>query len=323
MEIGLNEIITDPCTLQEGYVFRDGFVFTYGQRNPPVFNRLVVRSPQRTRASERKMGYSYRTLEEHIALINQLQITHILAICDDLSFLLQCPSVTDVTVAVSYDATGDFDYSPVYKLPNLRHFYGSTLYGTEGQYRATIDYEAMPGLRSVTMNGPGHLGYGELRELQEIWMINFKGISEFDGLLSSQELERVTIMTSSIKDLTGVGNHPRLTSLALHNNHSLRDISGLAEVKASLTTLAIDCCGKIRDFSVLEQLENLEFLQLDGNNTLPNLNFLRRMPRLKCFSFTMNVADGDLRPCLDIPQAYCRDRKHFNLKNIQLPKGQT
>jgi Leucine-rich repeat (LRR) protein len=173
------------------------------------------------------------------------------------------------------------------------------------------------------MNGPGHLGYGELRELREIWMINFKGISGFDGLISSQELERVTIMTSSIKDLTGIGNHPRLTSLALHNNHSLRDISGLAEVKASLTTLAIDCCVKIRDFSVLEQLENLEFLQLDGNNTLPNLNFLRRMPRLKCFSFTMNVADGDLRPCLNIPQAYCRDRKHFNLKNNQLPKAQT
>ena len=36
----------------------------------------------------------------------------------------------------------------------------------------------------------------------------------------------------------------------------------------------------------------------------------------------MNVLDGDLTPCLDIPYVTCiRDRRHYNLKDSALPKG--
>ena len=35
----------------------------------------------------------------------------------------------------------------------------------------------------------------------------------------------------------------------------------------------------------------------------------------------MNVKDGDLTPCLDLSYAYSgKNRKHYNLKDLQLPK---
>lgn len=44
------------------------------------------------------------------------------------------------------------------------------------------------------------------------------------------------------------------------------------------------------------------------------------MPRLKTFTFSMNVQDGDLRPCLNLSYASCQNKKHYNLKDAQLPK---
>ena len=39
------------------------------------------------------------------------------------------------------------------------------------------------------------------------------------------------------------------------------------------------------------------------------------------FLFSMNVLDGDLTPCMKIPYVYCeRNRKHYNLKNKDLPR---
>ena len=44
---------------------------------------------------------------------------------------------------------------------------------------------------------------------------------------------------------------------------------------------------------------------------------------LKTFIFNMNVKDGDLTPCLDLSYACSKkDRKHYNLKDTELPKTQ-
>lgn len=66
MVLDINEVIVDSYTLQEGYIYRDGFVFTSGQESPVIYNRIVIRVPERAGAGEPRMGYSYRTLEEHI-----------------------------------------------------------------------------------------------------------------------------------------------------------------------------------------------------------------------------------------------------------------
>ena len=93
-------------------------------------------------------------------------------------------------------------------------------------------------------------------------------------------------------------------------------------MKGTLKTLCINKCSKIEDFSVLAELENLERLELMGNNRLQNLDFLKRMKNLKSFIFEYDVLDGDLKLCLDIPTVYCdKNRKHYNLNDKDLPKG--
>ncbi|NLN03259.1 MAG: hypothetical protein GX166_00305 [Clostridiaceae bacterium] len=96
----------------------------------------------------------------------------------------------------------------------------------------------------------------------------------------------------------------------------------MRKVKKTLNALRIENCPKIEDFSVLGELENLELLELTGNNVLPNLDFLKSMKNLKTFIFSMNVLDGDLNPCLNLSYVYSgKDRKHFNLKDKDLPKS--
>ena len=71
----------------------------------------------------------------------------------------------------------------------------------------------------------------------------------------------------------------------------------------------------------LEELENLETLYLEGNNSIPNLKFLDKLKNLQVFGFDVNVEDGDLSPCLRLPTVWCyQGRRHYNLKNKDLPK---
>ena len=46
------------------------------------------------------------------------------------------------------------------------------------------------------------------------------------------------------------------------------------------------------------------------------------MKNLKTFIFNMNVKDGDLTPCLDLSYVSVKNRKHYNLKDADLPKEQ-
>ena len=45
------------------------------------------------------------------------------------------------------------------------------------------------------------------------------------------------------------------------------------------------------------------------------------MRNLKTFAFNMDVLNGDLTPCLNLSYVYSeKDRRHFNLKDKDLPK---
>ena len=111
-----------------------------------------------------------------------------------------------------------------------------------------------------------------------------------------------------------------IKDLSIFDNRKLEDISVLSEISATLTALEIDCCGKIKDFSVLSSLSNLQSLRLIGSNKLPDLSFVKNLPELKVFDFRMNVLDGDLTPCLPIPYVSIQNRKHYNHKDSDFSK---
>lgn len=321
MVLNINEVITDSYILKEGYIYRDGFVFVEGEENPVIYNRLLIRVPKEAREDAIMAGKSWRTIDEHITLINQHKIEKLLVICDDLKFILDCSSVTDIEIWPSYSAPNGFDYSYLYKMPNLKTVSCRTVYGGYEENRTTVDYSQINGLEEIIMHDNyGHKGYKELSTLKKINIIGNKKINNFTDVTSSVNMEEVTIFECNIRELSGIEKLHNIKELTLWHNYSLNDISALEHVSNTLKELDIEACSKITDFSVLKKLVNLEFLTLEGNNKIPNLDFLQNMKKLKFFSFTMNIEDGKLDLCMDIPYVSCRNRKHYNLKDDELPK---
>lgn len=321
MGLKIDEVITDTYILREGYISRNGFVFIKGQSNPTIYSRLLIRVPERAQCDIKVNGYSYRTLREHIDLINEYQIEKVMVICDDLSFITECPSVTDIVVYPSLNAGDAFDYSPLYKLPSLHCVDCRTVYGECDKYKTEIDYSKIKNLWELAMIGSGHIKYNEVFSLKKLWISENKQIRDFSEVSCSSVLKSVTFYLCRIQSLAGIEKYPELESLVLYSNRALNDISGLENIAKTLKKLVIECCPQISDFSVLTHLINLEHLQLFGNNVLPNLDFLKHMEKLKTFTFTMKVENGDLINCLSIPYVSCKNHRHYNLKDKDLPKN--
>ena len=206
-------------------------------------------------------------------------------------------------------------------MPNLKILYCKTNYGDCGQYKTKIDYSKINGLEDLSMDDEGHLGFEKISTLKNIWISGNKKIRSLIDVSCSAELQEMTLFGCGIQSLEGIEKHKKMKSLTLWHNYSLKDISALGLVSNTLTELVIDACSRVKDFTVLNSLENLEYLSLDGNNILPNLEFLKKMRKLKVFTFTMNIEDGNLSNCMAIPYVSCRNRKHYNLKDKELPKN--
>ena len=174
-----------------------------------------------------------------------------------------------------------------------------------GFNEGTLNYEIITTLKSLSVGG----FTGKNRDLTD--------------LFCSKKLDTLELRECKIQSLKGIEQSDKIQCIYIYHNRSLKDISMLSKVKKTLKALHIEQCSKIEDFSVLEELENLEMLWIWGNNRLDNLNFLKKLKKLKTFVFDVNILDGDLTPCLNVGCVYCdKNRKHYNLKDKELPKGE-
>lgn len=213
-----------------------------------------------------------------------------------------------------------YDFEPVFSLPHLKsiNIINNELPDIKTKIRFDISrFEEL------------QLYYGDfsyITNLSKAYSLKTLVLREYTGgdLQELNELQQIDIFQftfSKLLSLNGAESFPRLQCLYLYYNRSLQDISALSKIKGTLKALRIENCPNIKDFSVLSELENLELLQLSGKNVLPSLNFLKTMKNLKTFTFNMNVQDGDLSPCLNLSYVYSeKNRKHYNLKDKDLPK---
>jgi hypothetical protein len=59
--------------------------------------------------------------------------------------------------------------------------------------------------------------------------------------------------------------------------------------------------------------DNLSFLAINDSSEIGTLDFIKPLKKLKHFSFVgTNVADGDLRPCLNIEHVGFNNKKHYS-----------
>lgn len=290
---------------------RDGFEFV--PMLYPFYRRDAI-----------KVVVDSRAFEDYQEYIRKHGLEKAVIIMPDLKILQACPSLKYLRIFPSYNASENFDFSPLYKMPEIKELHCQNRYGNQEQYISEIDYSKIHGLISLSVAvNKKTLNYNKLETLKSLSVGSFKGENrDLTDLFCSKELDTLTLGGCGCYSLNGIETSKKMQCLYLYYNRSLRDISALSMVKGTLKALRVENCPKIQDFSVLRELENLELLELTGSNTLPNLDFLKTMKNLKTFTFSMNVLDGNLDPCLNLSYVYSeRNRKHYNIKDCELPKG--
>ena len=314
----LNEPVLGPVFSK--CILREGFPFTRDINPANVYDSILIKPADAECFSPRLPSFGY-TIDEYVSFINKYELEKAVIVSDDISFLEKCPSLKYLIIIPSDSAGKDFDYSPLNKMTNLVYLDCHTEYGWNFEKTTTVDYSQQDGLISLDARGSGHLNINAIKTLKSL-SVSYNKEENLHNLIDSKHLDTLKIVNCSIKNLSGIERSERLQCLELSYNRRLEDISGLTSVASTLKYLDIQNCGKIKDFSVIESLENLEVLFLYGSNSLPDLNFLMKTNKLRVFGFDINVSNGDLTPCLNLERACCaRSRKHYNLNDKDLPKG--
>lgn len=250
-------------------------------------------------------------------------------------FISNCPSLEHITVELQLPfkaykecrtkgktILAEYDFKPITDLPDLKSL--SIINNEREDVKAQVKF-GISKIKHLQMYS-GEFSYiTDIKDAKSLRALNISHYTgtDFHMLESLSNLDTIQFTFSKLQTLDAIENFSELQCLYLYYNRSLKDISALSKVKGTLKALRIENCPKIEDFSVLGELENLELLELVGSNKLPNLDFLKSMKNLKTFVFDMNVLDGDLTSCLNLSYVYSdRNRKHYNLKDSDLPKGE-
>lgn len=309
----------------KGYTIINQYAFTSITHPSNVHDAIIVKCSGLSDCEAPQYDIPYHTIEEYKEFINKNKIKKAIIILDNISFIKECPSLKFIKVIPSYQATDLFNFSPLYELPEIKSLSCQNQYGSREQYISEIDYSRVHGLINLSVNvNKKTLNYNKIKTLKSLAVGGFKGENrDLTDLFCSKELDTLELLQCGVHSLNGIETSQKMQCLYLHYNRSLKDISALSKVKKTLKALRIENCSGIEDFSVLSELENLERLELSGSNILPSLDFLKKMKNLKLFCFSMNVLDGDLSLCLNLPHVYSeRNRKHYNYKDCELPKGE-
>lgn len=318
--ICLNDVITDASIFLQGYIIRDGFAFTAITYPGNVYDAIIIKAPQNVHTVPRFNQLLLPSLQEHIKFINGNKIEKALIVSQNIDFITQCPSLKHLKIVPPDDIHEQIDYSPLYKMPQIKSLQCSTIYGVHNKLSSCIDCSNLNGLEDIHVTNSKFKNYNSLKSLKSLGLSNYDKTNLYEAF-DSDILDTLSIFESKIENLDGIEKSKKMQCVYLHYNRTLRDINALSKVANTLRTLRITNCPKIDDFSILSKLDHLELLELSGSNELPDLSFLKTMKSLKTFLFDMNVKDGDLSPCLNLSYVYSeRNRKHYNIKDRDLPK---
>lgn len=305
----------------------DGFVFSFIRNKKDIYMFVY-------NTNEKINGYrtiSNKSIEEHINFINENNVQKLFVCAEDIEFLSKCKSVKCVMFAQANENGYISDYSPLYEMNALEAVniggYISNVHLTKKiikSHISNIDFSKIEKLKQIRISSTNNIVNSDIHLLKNLEILT---IMDFDkkhlkDYFNSKKLKSLKISNSKLETLDGIEKSKVLEWLSLIELKHLKDISSLKKINTSLKALSIWNCPKIESYSVLCELENLEHLELYGNKSIPNLDFVKNMKKLKTLLFSINVEDGDLSNCLNIPCVFSlKDRKHYNFKNKELPKS--
>jgi len=274
---------------------------------------------------ERPKRRTERTIEEHVKFINENNVERVDVFTESIEFLKECPGIKAASVYVPLCVEKEFDFSPLYEMENLEAVDcgAESLAGAPRVNKFFVDFTKMKHIKQIRIslsNFRRGTGFQKVKDL-ELLRISDCDKEDLREYFCSEKMKYLMIFYSRLRNLDHIETAPNLKWVQLEELKRLEDISALEHIAESVEALCISGCPKVKDFSVLEKLVNLRHLELTRRNEIPSLSFLNQMPQIQTFLFSMNVLDGDLTPCMKIPYVYCeRNRKHYNLKNKDLPR---
>lgn len=270
-------------------------------------------------------------LDELVEYIERTQISKVFVQnLSSFSFLQQCPSVQHIAFELRIPFSEysclktksriHYDLSALCTLPNLLSL-DIRENEREGSKALTgIDLSKLSTLQQYSGSYKFLKNLNQAQNIRSMRLTHFDG-DDFEVLAQLSNLDTLDLSFSKIQTLSGCAHLSKLQCLYLSRNRKLSDISDLKYLSHTLKALRIENCPNIDDFSVLESLPNLELLELSGNNTIPSLSFIRKIPQLKTLVFSVTVLDGDLSVCDDLSWVYSENNKrHYNRKDNELPK---
>ncbi len=263
--------------------------------------------------------------DSYVRYINRKHLTQAKITMPSLDILYDCPTLQYLHIHPRFDSPDQYDFSPLYGR-EFKYLCCLNEYYKEGgkSHIGTVDFSQIYGLESLKINvNRGTLNFNRIPSLRSLSIGDYTGPNlDLSDLFISTQLDTLRLIVGKTVSLRGIERAVNMQYLDISYNRNLVDISALAKIKTSLKSLSIHNCSKITDFSVLYELINLEKLEIWGNNTIPSLDFIRYMPNLKTLFLEINIADGDITPCLGLRSAkLMKDRKHYNLKDKDLPKA--
>lgn len=298
--------------------------FVFSKLNSEKPDAIVVYNPSDTFETHGCHGHllhSTHSLEEHITLINTQKIKKAIVIAENISFLHACPGLEYLSIIPSHTCR-KFDFSPLYAMTNLKWLFLVTAFGPDDKKFAHVDCSKLSNVRRLSVDGKQKEFFADgLCNLRSLFLHSGAFHHEnLDVLHDCTNIRNLWFTQDPICSLSGIEQLTSLKRLELDLCSKLEDISALASCGETLTWLTIQSCNKIKDFSVLSKLKNLEYLTIKGNNAIPNLSFIKQMPNLKQLLFTIKVEDGDLSYCEGIPYVHFVDRRHYSHKSKDFPK---
>lgn len=187
-----------------------------------------------------------------------------------------------------------------------------------------IDFSAFPLLEEASIDWNDKINnLDKCRKLKKLTLWKYKPKSKsFNELRGINSLVSLKITQSNIESFNGIETLMNLNSLEGYYLQKLSSLNGVESLKNNLKVLILENCKKLVNYEqILQQMSVLEKLILSNCGEMQHLDFVKKMPNLKFFSFVdTNVKDGNLNPLVERELEYVGfdDKRYYSHKMKQI-----
>lgn len=190
----------------------DGFSYQYA--GPDEDAIIIIRENEWANSVGVRFRAPLKDLDSYIKYINERRLEEAIVRVSDLSFLEQCPTLKHLIIKPPIGFEGEYDYSPLYRLPYIRGLWCSAYSGKYEEYINKLDYSKINGLEAI-----GVQVTSGMKNFEKISTLKFLDVSDFRG------------KNRDLTDLFCSEKLENLESLFLEGNNSIPNLKFLDKLK--------------------------------------------------------------------------------------------